>query len=74
MITQQQKVLIQNLVDSDVFEELVLDIKKDIFNDWQTRNDRLGRDALYYESQALDRLVDNLRDRAREINSGDTNA
>ena len=70
-ISPAEITLIQNLVSSDVFEALVKDIKKDLFEDWTQAEESAARDKIFFETQALDRLVDTIKTKALEL-SGDT--
>ena len=74
MISQQQTVLVRNLVESDVFESIISEIRQDLFEEWVNEPNLDHREKIYNQSAALELILETIIAKATEKTSGDTNA
>lgn len=72
MISSAQVQILSSIVDSEAFETIILEMKKDIFDEWIDSNNLEDRERLYAELMGLERVIETLRAKIDKFLSGDT--
>lgn len=73
MISQAQAAVVEGLVSSEAFHEIMRSIQEDLFSTWCGETDQQRREQIYNELKGLETVWDKLQSLTFEIkNSGDT--
>jgi aminoglycoside/choline kinase family phosphotransferase len=71
-LSHQQALLIEKMLETPAFETMMEEIQVDLFNQWRLTDTSDSRERLFHESQALERILDTIRGKLSEYQSGDT--
>ena len=73
MISAAQATLLQGLIGSAGFGDLLTEIAEDLFEEWTQTTDLEAREHIFYQFHAMTLLADVIEAKIHDITSGDTN-